>query len=55
MATGVERVIDQYIAGWNETNPGAHRELIARTRCGAVSNRRATATMEWSWVSKSRA
>lgn len=31
MATGIEHVIDQYIAAWNETNPGARRELIART------------------------
>jgi hypothetical protein len=31
MATEVERVIDQYIAAWNETDPGTRRELIART------------------------
>ena len=31
MATGVERVIDQYIAAWNETDPVTRRELIART------------------------
>jgi hypothetical protein len=31
MATGVEHVIDRYIAAWNETNAGARRELITRT------------------------
>ena len=31
MTTGVEEVIDRYIAGWNETDPGRRRELIART------------------------
>ena len=31
MATGVEQVIDQYIAAWNETDPATRRELIART------------------------
>jgi hypothetical protein len=31
MATEVEQVIDQYIAAWNETDPAARRELIART------------------------
>jgi SnoaL-like domain len=35
LATGVEhvhlQVVDQYIASWNETNPQARRELIART------------------------
>ena len=31
MATGVEQVIDQYIAAWNETDPDARRDLIART------------------------
>ena len=31
MATVVEQVIDQYIAAWNETDPDARRDVIART------------------------
>jgi hypothetical protein len=31
MATGVEPVIDQYIAAWNETDPATRRDLVART------------------------
>ncbi len=31
MATEVEQVIDQYIAAWNETDPGRRRALIAQT------------------------
>src|SRR5918997_4879772 len=31
MATGVEQVIDQYIAAWNETDPESRRAMIART------------------------
>ena len=31
MATEVEQLVDQYIAAWNETDPGTRRELIART------------------------
>jgi hypothetical protein len=30
-ATEVEQVVDQYIAAWNEADPGARHELIART------------------------
>ena len=30
LATEVEQVIDQYIAAWNETDPSARHELIAR-------------------------
>ena len=29
-ATEVEQVIDQYFAAWNQTDPAARRELIAR-------------------------
>ena len=29
--TDIERVIEGYIAVWNETDPGVRRELIART------------------------
>jgi SnoaL-like domain len=31
MTTEVEQLVDQYIAAWNETDPGTRRELIART------------------------
>ncbi len=31
MATDVERVIDQYIAAWNETDAEVRRDLITRT------------------------
>src|SRR5688500_5020043 len=31
IAAAVEQVVDQYIAAWNETDPEARRELIART------------------------
>lgn len=30
-ATEIEQVVNQYIAAWNETDPGTRRELIVRT------------------------